>query len=184
MTTRLVVVAHREVMVAEGIAAGLAAHPAIVSMGIATTAIDAVNRGREADAVALDERLSGSHGAAARLRRCGVRVVMIGDRRGDDEGARVSPQASVSCLADALVPDVYVRSPRRLTPREEEILELVAQGLSAKQVAGRLQISPKTVEQHKTRIFTKLGVPNSTAAVSHALSRGNGRSGGWTLSST
>jgi DNA-binding CsgD family transcriptional regulator len=57
----------------------------------------------------------------------------------------------------------------RLTRREKEILDLVARGLAAKQVATQLGISPKTVEQHKTRIFAKLGVRNQTAAVSVLL---------------
>jgi DNA-binding CsgD family transcriptional regulator len=183
MMPRYVVVAHSQAMVAEGLAAGLATHPAIIPIGIATSAVDALEVGKQADAVAIDEKLTGSELAAAGLRRSGVRVVTIGDRGTADEGARVSPQEPVAVLADALVPDARVGSRgTSLTPREEQILELVAEGLSAKQVASRLQISPKTVEQHKTRIFTKLGVPNSTAAVSHALSRGNRRSVAWNLS--
>jgi DNA-binding NarL/FixJ family response regulator len=45
------------------------------------------------------------------------------------------------------------------------VLVLVAKGLAAKQVARQLGISHKTVERHKTRIFSKLGVPNAVAAV-------------------
>ena len=45
------------------------------------------------------------------------------------------------------------------------MLSLAAQGLSGKQVARVLGISPKTVEHHKTRAFAKLGVPNQAAAV-------------------
>jgi len=45
------------------------------------------------------------------------------------------------------------------------VLNLVARGLSGKQIARQLGISPKTVEHHKTRAFAKLGVPNQAAAV-------------------
>ena len=42
----------------------------------------------------------------------------------------------------------------------------MAAGLPGKQIATRLGISLKTVEQYKTRIYAKLGVPNQAAAVS------------------
>lgn len=57
----------------------------------------------------------------------------------------------------------------RLTSREREVLMLVAQGMTARETAGVLGISPRTVEQHKGRILAKLGVPNQAAAVAAAL---------------
>jgi DNA-binding CsgD family transcriptional regulator len=45
-----------------------------------------------------------------------------------------------------------------LTPTERRVAELVAQGLGSKQVAAKLFLSPKTVEGHLSRIYTKLGV--------------------------
>jgi ATP/maltotriose-dependent transcriptional regulator MalT len=50
------------------------------------------------------------------------------------------------------------RAPDRLTPQEEAVTALVAQGLSNKDVAAHLYVSPKTVQYHLTRIYTKLGV--------------------------
>ena len=52
----------------------------------------------------------------------------------------------------------------RLTPREEEILRLVAQGLSNKEVGLRLDLQEKTVKHHMTRILGKLQVRNRTEA--------------------
>ena len=49
-----------------------------------------------------------------------------------------------------------------LTPTERRVAELVAQGLQTKQVAGRLFVSPKTVEGHLSRIYGKLGVSSRT----------------------
>lgn len=59
-----------------------------------------------------------------------------------------------------------------LTPREIEVLELVAEGLSNKAVAARLGISDQTVKFHLTSLSGKLGAINRTDAVRRALRRG------------
>jgi DNA-binding NarL/FixJ family response regulator len=59
-----------------------------------------------------------------------------------------------------------------LTPRETEVLVLVADGLSNKAIAGRLGLSDETVKFHLASIFGKLGASNRTDAVSQALRRG------------
>ena len=59
-----------------------------------------------------------------------------------------------------------------LTPRELDVLELVAEGLSNKAIAGRLGISDQTVKFHVASICAKLGVANRTEAVRRALRRG------------
>lgn len=56
-----------------------------------------------------------------------------------------------------------------LTPREVEVLELVALGLANKEIAGRLFISPNTVRNHVHNILDKLQVTNRSAAVAYAL---------------
>ena len=57
----------------------------------------------------------------------------------------------------------------RLTPREREVLDAVAQGLHAKEIAAALGISPRTVEVHKTRIMEKLGARNAAELVRFSL---------------
>ena len=59
-----------------------------------------------------------------------------------------------------------------LTPREIEVLELVAEGLSNKAVAVRLGISDQTVKFHLTSISGKLGAANRTDAVRRGVRRG------------
>ena len=187
MSVRTVVVAHREIMVAEGIASALSRFPEITAIGVATSAEEGEAQGERADAVALDLTLAGAHRAARRLRRKGVRVVLLGDGPPEeDEGVRVSTKSPVAALASALVPGSGLpkRPARGLTERQQQILRLVSQGLAGKQVARQLGISPKTVEHHKTRIFSKLGVPNQAAAVSLAVSNGLERTPSWTRSST
>lgn len=174
MSARAVVVAHRESLAAEGIAAALAQYPSLVPVGVATTAADAIRHGERADAVAIDERLPGADMAAARLRRCGVRVVVLGEGPSDEDGGvRVPAHSSVASLAAALAPGLRpLRPSRLLTPREREVLSLAAKGMAAKQIARALEISPKTVEQHKTRLYRKLGVPNQAAAVATMMAQG------------
>jgi predicted ATPase/DNA-binding CsgD family transcriptional regulator/sugar phosphate isomerase/epimerase len=59
--------------------------------------------------------------------------------------------------------------PAGLTAREAEVVRLVAQGLSDREVAARLVISPRTVDTHLRNIFTKVGVDSRTALAAWAL---------------
>lgn len=59
-----------------------------------------------------------------------------------------------------------------LSTREIEVLELVAQGTSNKEIAKQLWVSETTVKSHMLHIFDKLGVADRTAAVTAALKRG------------
>ncbi|MFZ2807520.1 MAG: response regulator transcription factor [Desulfosalsimonadaceae bacterium] len=59
-----------------------------------------------------------------------------------------------------------------LTPREQEIVVLVAEGLSIKQAADRLFISPKTVENHRTNIMRKLGLQSTIELMRYAVKSG------------
>jgi LuxR family maltose regulon positive regulatory protein len=56
-----------------------------------------------------------------------------------------------------------------LSGREREILELLTQGLSNKEIGGKLDLSPFTVKNHLARIFPKLRVRSRTAAVTAYL---------------
>ncbi|MBL7998563.1 MAG: response regulator transcription factor [Candidatus Kapabacteria bacterium] len=59
--------------------------------------------------------------------------------------------------------------PVGLTKREEEILQLVAQGLTSQEIANKLFISPRTVETHRAHLMEKLGVNNTAGLVRFAL---------------
>jgi DNA-binding NarL/FixJ family response regulator len=59
-----------------------------------------------------------------------------------------------------------------LTPREHAVLELVATGLTNRQVGERLYISEKTASVHLSRVMAKLGASSRTEAVSLAYERG------------
>ncbi|MGQ9893132.1 MAG: response regulator transcription factor [Roseiflexus sp.] len=59
-----------------------------------------------------------------------------------------------------------------LTARERDVLELVSQGLSNKQIAQKLQISEHTVKFHLSSLFAKLGVSSRTEAVNRGARQG------------
>ncbi len=59
-----------------------------------------------------------------------------------------------------------------LTPREMEILELIARGLSNREIAGQLFVSENTVKTHSSRVFDKLNARRRTQAVQAARDQG------------
>ncbi|OLD63570.1 MAG: DNA-binding response regulator [Acidobacteria bacterium 13_1_40CM_2_68_5] len=59
-----------------------------------------------------------------------------------------------------------------LTPREREILQLIAEGHTNKEIAGLLVLSVKTIENHRTRIMDKLEIHNVAGLTRYAISRG------------
>lgn len=68
------------------------------------------------------------------------------------------------------VPEPFVADPARarqfgITPRELEILEAIAQGLSTREIAAKLFVSENTVKTHSSRLFEKLNARRRTQAV-------------------
>ena len=59
-----------------------------------------------------------------------------------------------------------------LTTREREVLQLVAEGKTTKEVAALLGVSVKTAESHRTRIMSKLGIHETAGLVRYAIRRG------------
>jgi two-component system, NarL family, response regulator YdfI len=69
-------------------------------------------------------------------------------------------------------PDGFGIAMEPLTPREKEVLQMLGQGRSNKQIAGGLKISEHTVKFHVASVLGKLGVSTRTEAVSLAMRRG------------
>jgi DNA-binding NarL/FixJ family response regulator len=59
-----------------------------------------------------------------------------------------------------------------LTPRQREVLQLVAEGKTTKQISATLNISPKTVEFHRNSLMDELGVRTTAELTRYAISRG------------
>jgi DNA-binding NarL/FixJ family response regulator len=88
-------------------------------------------------------------------------------------GTYIDPQ--LASPMNKLVPAAPVRrghSRSTLSPREEEVLRLVAWGYSNKEIAAQLNLSVKTIETHKANAAQKLGLTNRIEIVSFALLQG------------
>jgi len=86
--------------------------------------------------------------------------------------ARRSGMAVDAFIAPAEEIETGDSIPETLTPREIQVLELVAEGLSNKSIADRMGISPQTVKFHVASISGKLDAANRTDAVRRAVRRG------------
>jgi DNA-binding NarL/FixJ family response regulator len=75
-------------------------------------------------------------------------------------------------VAARLIGQMRAPAEEKLSSREVEVLQLVADGASNREIANRLHISQATVKSHLIHIFDKLGVSDRTAAVTVALRRG------------
>ncbi len=69
-------------------------------------------------------------------------------------------------------PATVVREGAALTPRERDVLRLVAQGLGNKEIAAELDLSAHTVKYHLASVLAKLGVRSRTEAVSRGIRTG------------
>ena len=74
--------------------------------------------------------------------------------------------------ADALVGDTSTAAPSGLSPREVEVLRLLAAGRSNRTIAAELVLSEKTVQRHVSNIFGKIDVSSRTAAAAYAFEHG------------
>ena len=158
-------------LVRESVASLLAAEPAVSSVACVATLdeLSGAVAGGELDVVVL----SSANDPPAAWARAGLRL------------HRLTDATPASCVGGAGCGDVKpvhaVADESRntlggsgiLTPRESEILSRIAEGMSSVQVATSLGISPRTVENHKQRIFAKLGVQSQTHAVAVTLASGD-----------
>lgn len=122
-----------------------------------------------------------------------IRVVVVGTPAARarlrealaDSGIDVAGEAATLAAAEELDGDAFViaspatRAGERegvalesLTPRETDVLELLAEGLPNKAIAARLDISDQTVKFHVSSICGKLGASNRTEAVRLGVRRG------------
>jgi len=87
-------------------------------------------------------------------------------------GVYLSPQFLGSLGTAVLREGVPDKDGKLLSPRQAEILKLIALGLSTKAVAFELKISAKTVDVHKQVLMKRLGTQSTTGLVKHAIRSG------------
>lgn len=109
---------------------------------------------------------------AQQATQAGVHAVVV---RSDGMTMVLAAIRAKSRLAPKIIglPDRAEPEPKvGLTSRERSVLQLIRVGSTTREISEVLGISPKTVENHKRRIFTKLGVQNQAHAVSVAMRSG------------
>ncbi len=84
----------------------------------------------------------------------------------------ISPLIADGMITHALNQDPGDPGLRELSSREREVLQLLAEGKSMKEVASVLDISPRTVEFHKYRVMVLLGVKTNAELVQYAIKHG------------
>ena len=92
----------------------------------------------------------------------------------DAAAARAAGSSFTARAAIAFAPGPRLSASRRdgaapFTTRELEIANLIAMGMANKQIAARLELSPKTIEGHVTRLMAKLGVTSRVQIATWAL---------------
>jgi DNA-binding CsgD family transcriptional regulator len=141
--------------------------PAVHGGGLAILAREAAREGRYADAAQLFGASDGAwESYRTRLAAFGPLFGAVIARARRDSASALGARRFSEAAASGRRQGVGVLRPRvesapvtgKVTRREREIASLVAEGLTNREIAGRLSVSPRTVDGHLERIFQKLGV--------------------------
>jgi DNA-binding NarL/FixJ family response regulator len=189
-------------VVRQGLRAMLSSEPDFVVMGMAASAREALNllEHKEPDVVLMDLRMPEMEGTEAivELRRIrpNIRILVLTNYGSDEYIVRATQAGAMGYLLKNTPQEEIVEAVRmvyrseryvpkdiaqrlfeaigreELSPRELEVLSLVAQGCTNKDVAQRLFISDKTVRNHVTSCLLKLQAKDRTEAVTRAIERG------------
>ncbi|HEY3056719.1 MAG TPA: response regulator transcription factor [Thermoanaerobaculia bacterium] len=189
--TKIVIVDDHPV-VREGLVAALDRKNGIDVVGVFGSAEEALGTRVNADVIILDLELPGLGGLDA-IGRFNAPVLVLtaygtdedidraleGGAKGyllkgaplDDIERAIAAVARGDAYLDPRVTTRVIRPRQRLTKREREVLRLVSEGKSNKEIAKKLRIAERTAKFHVTSIFNKLGAENRAQAVAIAAER-------------
>ncbi len=141
--------------------------------GLALRALAHWRRGERADALTSLEhalRLAEPQGYVRRFADLGIPMArLLQEARTRDVMPDYVEKLLTACGAELTFPSsAQVALPEPLTRREEDVLELMAAGLTNREIAEQLIISPETVKKHAASIYGKLGVHSRTEAAARA----------------
>jgi len=107
------------------------------------------------------------------LKKSGANELLAAIRAAAGGGRYLSPPLSEVAIEayverSRATPDPY----QTLTAREREVLHLMVEGLTSAEMAGRLVISHRTVEMHRSRVMHKLSLDNKTDLIRYAIKKG------------
>src|SRR5262249_35821950 len=126
------------------------------------------------DAPTVDQALrAGARGYV--LKGSGVASLCEAIRTVSRGEAYLSPEVSSFVLQGYLAGGGPPTDVDPLSPREREILQLIAEGHTGREIADRLGLRPKTVDNHRANIMDKLGIHTTAGLVRYALRTGVAR---------
>jgi len=164
-----------------------AAHPDVVVMDIAMPELNGIEATLQVhDACPATQVLILSmHSTTEHIFRAlqaGARGYLLKDSAGTElveavravhSGARYMSQKIATAVVDDYIAERHRASPLEgLSPRERQILQLIAEGKSSAEVAGMLFLSRKTVETYRSRMMDKLGIGDLPNLVKFAIQHG------------
>ena len=185
-----------------GVAAIINARPEMEVIAQAGTAAEAIaqHRQHQPDITLMDLRLPDTSGVAAirqiRMTNPGARFVVLTTYEGDEDIHQALESGAQGYIIKGMPHETLIHALKRvhaggrflpppvakalesrtpdasLSPREREVLQLLVQGKSNKQIAKQLGIAEATVKCHFRVIFMRMGVTDRTQAVVSALQRG------------
>lgn len=107
------------------------------------------------------------------LKNCPFEELIEAVRTVADGKSYISPSIGDMMVQDFISkPEEPISAFTLLSQREREVLQLIAEGKTTKQVALGLHISPKTVEAHRLNLMTKLGIDNIAQLTRYAIQEG------------